>query len=179
MNSSITERPEYIYMRITTILGLIKPLAALPALLALGACDLQMSTVGGTTAVQDISSIKVALDTADVAVQKQTVLTIIGTGYGTISAQPARNINQKRLMAIRVARLDAMRELTEQVYGLRINSRTTVIDAVLQNDTTRASVDGTVRGARTLRINPVGSDTYEVVLELDRDMVARILKAVR
>jgi hypothetical protein len=72
-----------------------------------------------------------------------------------------------------------MRELTEQVYGLRINSRTTVIDAVLQNDTTRASVDGTVRGARTLRINPVGSDTYEVVLELDRDMVARILKAVR
>jgi hypothetical protein len=166
-------------MRLTTISGLIKPWAALSVLLAVGGCNLQMSANGGTAAVQDIPSIKVALDAADVAVQKQIVPTIIGTGYGTISAQPARNINQKRLMAIRVARLDAMRELTEQIYGLGINSRTTVIDAVLQSDTTRASVDGVIRGSRTLRINPVGNDTYEVVMELDRDMVARILKAVR
>jgi len=166
-------------MRLTTILGLMKSLAALSVLLAVGGCNLQMSANGGTAAVQDISSIKVALDAADVAVQQKIVPAIIGTGYGTISAQPARNINQKRLMAIRVARLDAMRELTEQIYGLSINSRTTVIDAVLQNDTTRASVDGVIRGARTLRINPVGSDTYEVVMELDRDMVGRILEAVR
>ncbi|WP_424178238.1 LPP20 family lipoprotein [Yoonia sp. TsM2_T14_4] len=82
-------------------------------------------------------------------------------------------------MAIRVARLDAMRDLTEQVHGLRLSAQTTVVDAVLQNDTTRASVDGTIRGARTVRINPVGRDTYEVVLELDRDMIARIMMAVR
>jgi hypothetical protein len=30
-----------------------------------------------------------------------------------------------------------------------------------------------------VRINPVGRDTYEVVLELDRDMIARIMMAVR
>jgi hypothetical protein len=82
-------------------------------------------------------------------------------------------------MAIRVARLDAMRDLTEQVHGMRVNSRTTVIDAVLQNDTTRTTVIGTIKGARTLRINPVGKDTYEVVMELDRDMIARIVKAAR
>ena len=82
-------------------------------------------------------------------------------------------------MAIRVARLDAMRELTEQVHGLSLSGQTTVVDAVLQNDTTRATVQGTIRGARTVRINPVGSDTYEVVLELDRDMIARIMQAVR
>jgi hypothetical protein len=179
MITSTMERSEYIYMRITTILGLIKPLAALSALLVVGACNMPVPPNSGAAAVQDISSIKAALDATDVAVQKQIVPTIIGTGYGTISAQPARNINQQRLLAIRVARLDAMRELTEQIYGLRIDSRTTVIDAVLQSDTTRAAVSGTIRGARTLRINPVGSDTYEVVLELDRDMVARILQAVR
>ena len=82
-------------------------------------------------------------------------------------------------MAIRGARLDAMRDLTEQVHGLQMSSRTTIIDTIVQNDTTRASVAGTIRGARTVRINPVGSDTYEVVLELDRDMIARIMKAVR
>ena len=62
---------------------------------------------------------------------------------------------------------------------MRLDTRTTVIDAVLQNDTTRTTVSGTIRGARTLRINPVGRDTYEVVMELDRDMIARIMKAAR
>ena len=54
-----------------------------------------------------------------------------------------------------------------------------MIDAIIQNDTLRATVEGTIRGARTVRINPVGSDTYEVVLELDRDMIAHIMKAAR
>ena len=82
-------------------------------------------------------------------------------------------------MAIRAARLEATRDLTEQIHGLKVNSRTTMIDAIIQNDTLRATVEGTIRGARTVRINPVGSDTYEVVLELDRDMIGHILKAAR
>jgi hypothetical protein len=82
-------------------------------------------------------------------------------------------------MAIRAARLEAMRDITEQVHGLRLNSQTTMIDSIVQNDTTRASVAGTIRGARTLRINPVGRDTYEVALELDRDMISRIIAAAR
>ena len=130
-------------------------------------------------AVRDVVAVEAALDASDVAVTKQVVPAITGVGYATISVQPARNANQKRLMAIRAARLDAMRDLTEQVHGLQMSSRTTVIDTIVQNDTTRASVAGTIRGARTVRINPVGSDTYEVVLELDRDMIARIMKALR
>lgn len=129
--------------------------------------------------VRDAVSIEKALNKPILPVAKQVLPSIKGTGYATISAQPAKNINQRRLMAIRVARLDAMRDLTEQVHGMRVNSRTTVIDAVLQNDTTRTTVIGTIKGARTLRINPVGKDTYEVVMELDRDMIARIVKAAR
>ena len=82
-------------------------------------------------------------------------------------------------MAIRAARLEAMRNLTEQVHGLKINSRTTIIDAIVQNDSLRATVDGTILGARTVRINPVGSDTYEVVLELDQALISTIMKAAR
>ena len=33
------------------------------------------------------------------------------------------------------------------------------------NDTFRGIVSGTIRGARTVRINPNGGDTYEVVLK--------------
>ena len=109
----------------------------------------------------------------------KVVPTITGKVYGSISSQPAKSSNQRRLMAIRAARLEAMRDLTEQVHGLKINSRTTIIDAIVQNDSLRATVEGTILGARTVRINPVGSDTYEVVLELDQALIATIMKAAR
>lgn len=82
-------------------------------------------------------------------------------------------------MAIRAARLSAYRDLTEQIHGMKISAQTTVIDAVVQNDSLRGQVKGVVRGARTVRINPMGSDTYEVVLEIDRDSIRRILSAAR
>lgn len=170
-------------MRDFALTDLIKTCAAFTIVLALGACNMNgltsSSAAGISPSAQQVVAIKNALEATDAAVAQQTVPPIIGTGYATISAQPAHNVNQKRLMAIRVARLDAMRDITEQVHGLRLSSQTTVIDAILQNDTTRAAVDGTIRGARTVRINPVGRDTYEVVLELDRDMIERLLLAVR
>ena len=82
-------------------------------------------------------------------------------------------------MAIRSARMAAMRDLAEQIHGLRVDSSTTVIDLVVQNDTFRGVVNGTIRGARTVRINPTGSDTYEVVLEIDRETIGYLLKTAR
>ena len=107
------------------------------------------------------------------------VSSISGMGYAVISIQPAKRADQKRLMAIRAARLEATRDLTEKIHRLKVNSRTKMIDAIIQNEALRATVEGVVRGARTVRINPVGSDTYEVVLELDQDMIAHIMKAAR
>jgi hypothetical protein len=131
-------------------------------------------------ATNDVKQIEAALNvTGASAAAAAQVPTISGMGYAVISSQPSKNVNQKRLMAIRAARLEATRDLTEQIHGLKVNSRTTMIDAIIQNDTLRATVEGTIRGARTVRINPVGSDTYEVVLELDRDMIAHIMKAAR
>ena len=46
---------------------------------------------------------------------------------------------------------------------------------MVQNDTFRGVVSGTIRGARTVRINPTGSDTYEIVLEIDRDMISYLI----
>ncbi len=86
---------------------------------------------------------------------------------------------QKRLMAIRSARMAAMRDLAEQIHGLQVDSSTTVIDLMVQNDTFRGVVSGTIRGARTVRINPTGSDTYEVVLEIDREMIGYLLSTAR
>ena len=102
--------------------------------------------------------------------------TLTATGYAVVPTQPGQNVEQKRLMAIRAARMSAMRELAEQIHGLKVDSNTTVIDLMVQNDTFRGIVSGIIRGARTVRINPTGSDTYETVLEIDQDMVAYLFR---
>ena len=105
--------------------------------------------------------------------------TLTATGYAVVSTQPGQNVEQKRLMAIRAARMAAMRELAEQIHGLKIDSSTTVIDLVTQNDTFRTMVQGTIRGAKTVRINPTGDDTYETVLEIDREIMLLLLREAR
>ena len=63
----------------------------------------------------------------------------------------------------------AMRDLAEQIHGLKVEGNTTAIDLMVQNDTFRGIVSGTIRGARTVRINPTGSDTHYEVLLLEID----------
>ena len=113
----------------------------------------------------------------DSSVEKIPTLTAVG--YAVISSQPGRSQAQKRLMAIRSARMSAMRELAEQIHGIQVDSNTTVIDLMVQNDTFRAVVKGVIRGAKTVRINPTGVDTYETVLEIDKDMMLMMLRNAR
>ena len=123
---------------------------------------------------QSVVTIKDVLD-ADT----NEIPTLTAIGYAVTSSQPGRSQAQKRLMAIRSARMAAMRDLAEQIHGLQVDSSTTVIDLMVQNDTFRGVVSGTIRGARTVRINPTGSETYEVVLEIDREMIGYLLKTAR
>ncbi|MGB1095852.1 MAG: LPP20 family lipoprotein [Paracoccaceae bacterium] len=155
---------------------------------SLGGCQIgnfDFGSLGGSstasTQSDDVETIRSAVQaTAAISQPKVKVVpTITGMGYASISSQPAKSVNQRRLMAIRAARLEAMRNLTEQVHGIKVNSRTTIIDAIVQNDSLRATVDGLIVGAKTVRINPVGTDTYEVVLELDQALINTIMKAAR
>jgi hypothetical protein len=99
---------------------------------------------------------------------------IQSTGYAVISIQPHSLPAQQRLLAIRAARLDAYRGLAEQVYGQFLDGATTIADAVLRSDRVRARVEGIIHGAEVVGINPVGQDTYELTLSLDRDVVREL-----
>ena len=123
---------------------------------------------------QSIINLKDVLDASTA-----NIPTLTAVGYAVTSSQPGRSESQKRLMAIRSARMAAMRDLAEQIHGLQVDSNTTVIDLVVQNDTFRGVVAGTIRGARTVRINPTGADTYEVVLEIDRETIGYLLQTAR
>ena len=109
----------------------------------------------------------------------ENIPTLTAVGYAVVSSQPGQSESQRRLMAIRSARMAAMRDLAEQIHGLQVDSSTTVIDLMVQNDTFRGIVSGTIRGARTVRINPTGADTYEIVLEIDREMINYLINSGR
>jgi hypothetical protein len=103
--------------------------------------------------------------------------TITATGYAVIAIQNHRNPAQQRLLAIRASKLDAYRSLTEQVYGQYLDATTTVADMTVLNDTFKARVEGVIHGATVVSITPVGDDTYETTLSLDRAVV-RDLRAL-
>jgi hypothetical protein len=102
--------------------------------------------------------------------QKRETLT--ATGYAVISIQNHRNPAQQRLLAIRASKLDAYRALTEQVYGQQLDASTTVADMTVMSDTFRARVEGVIYGAVLVSITPVGDDTYETTMSLDRNVVS-------
>ncbi len=151
------------------------------ATLAVSACQTLSSSAANTATPAPAASASAQL----AAVQEvfdasaEQVPTLTAVGYAVVSSQPGRSDSQKRLMAIRSARMAAMRDLAEQIHGLQVDSSTTVIDLMVQNDTFRGVVSGTIRGARTVRINPTGSDTYEIVLEIDRDMISYLIGTAR
>jgi len=97
--------------------------------------------------------------------------TIMATGYAVIGMQNSKNVPQQRLLAIRAAKIDAYRGLAEQVYGLFIDSNTTMSDMTVMSDTFRTKVEGVIYGATLTSINPINNDTYEVVLTLDRNAI--------
>lgn len=83
-------------------------------------------------------------------------------------APPARAVNpaQVRLMTERAAKVDAMRNLLEQAYGVTISSRTTVRDFVTQNDNIRARVDAFIRGAKVIDTRYLEDGGVEVEMEI-------------
>jgi hypothetical protein len=74
-------------------------------------------------------------------------------------------------MAIKASKLDAYRELTEQVYGQKVDSNQSLANLVMQDTRLDSSVQGVIRGAKVVKSYPVGDDTYATELELDFKLV--------
>ena len=94
-------------------------------------------------------------------------------GYATVSIQPGRTAAQKQLMAIRSAKLAAMRELAEKIYGANVSGQSSAMEGRIVNDVSRSDVEGLIRSARIVRIQPVRNDVYEAELEIEfKEVVA-------
>lgn len=155
---------------------------------SLTACGIQMPSSGlvnsNSQYTEDQNTAAVSVIEVQKAVERLPVKvveipTITGVGFSAVSIQPGKNLNQKRILAIKAARLDALRQLTEQIHGIQLAGSTKIAEAIVQSDTLRADIQGVILGARTVKIDPSSSDTYEVVVEIDRPLIDEIVSAYR
>lgn len=96
--------------------------------------------------------------------------TLRSIGYAPISSQPGDNDQIRNVMAMRASKLDAYRELAEQVYGYQIQGQSSMKNLVTDDDKTRSRVEGVIRGAKVIKSYAIG-DTYATELELDMELV--------
>jgi hypothetical protein len=125
----------------------------------------------GCTANDGSSSTKPDEAKAVAAAPVKERVRISAVGYGTESLYEAYTPGQRRLMAIRASKLDALRSLAEQINGIKIEGNTTVGAMAIKSDSFRARVNALVRGGRVVSVTPMADNNYETVVEVfvDRD----------
>ena len=103
------------------------------------------------------------------------IVTLNATGYGAVSNATCPGqcdriaTAQRKLLAMRAARLDAYRAMAEQVYGLRIEGGSTVGSLALKDDGFKVYIDAFIRGARVTNVAQRDDGTFEATVEMDFD----------
>lgn len=92
--------------------------------------------------------------------------TFTSVGYAPIAAQTGDTFNLQMLNAIKASKLEAYKELAEQIYGVLLTAENNVKGARIKGDVIDSQVKGLVRGARVLRSYHEG-DVYITELELN------------
>lgn len=83
---------------------------------------------------------------------------LTGVGFAAVSIQPGATLTARRQMAVRAARLDALRDLAAQTHGVAL--------CTTDAGATTARTAGLLRGVRTREIDAAGPDTFRVILEM-------------
>lgn len=96
-------------------------------------------------------------------------------GYAPINSQPGDSKEIKSIMAMKASKLEAYRELAEQVYGRQVKGSSNLSNMIATDDKLRAKVQGVIRGAKIVKSYPVGN-TYATELELDMKLVQSLYK---
>ena len=84
----------------------------------------------------------------------------------------ARAMPQGRLMAVRAARIDALRRLGERINGLMITSETSVRDFVAESDEIRTRMRTFIQGAKEVGIR---YHADELIVEVEMEVTVREL----
>lgn len=103
--------------------------------------------------------------------------TLEAMGYALIDVQPGLTKDERMLQALRASKLDAYRELTEQLYGQMIAGKTQLTDMMQDHSGLESQVKGVVRGARVIRSYAQGN-IYITELHLDTKHLYQLYQVI-
>lgn len=106
---------------------------------------------------------KVRTDAVNIPSWAETTLTVIGIGAPPAEAE---NEAQAKLLACNAARMDAYRQLLEEIKGVQIDARTTVNDLVTRNDVVRTHSEGFVKNAKIVKQEEADDGACQVTMQL-------------
>ncbi len=101
-----------------------------------------------------------------IAVIKQEPIVVTATGYAAMMTSKRLTKSQARIMTLRSSMLDAYRNLSERVYGLKIDGSSSLSNMVMQNDELRTYVDAYLVGAKVVSQREHEDGTFETVVEM-------------
>jgi hypothetical protein len=101
-----------------------------------------------------------------IAVIKQEPIVVTATGYAAMMTSKRLSKSQARIMTLRSSMLDAYRNLSERVYGLKIDGSSSLSNMVMQNDELRTYVDAYLVGAKVVSQREHEDGTFETVVEM-------------
>lgn len=83
-------------------------------------------------------------------IQVFTERMIVVRGQGVAPADRPLSAGQKEILALRAAKVVALRELAEILSGVRVSGETCIQDAAAHSDEIKASVNGLIKGAEVV-----------------------------
>ena len=96
-----------------------------------------------------------------------------GLGFEPVGSN--MNPAVKELSAKRAAQLVALRNLAEQVYGLKVEGETTVKESMTRSDEVRTSVNAFIQGAKVISQKKLPDGSYEVQVEIDIESLKKAI----
>lgn len=103
---------------------------------------------------------------------KQAIAPISLAEYGKLYGPKARVTTE------RAAEVDALRKMAEKIYGVVIDSNTTVENFAVKNDTIRQTVTGVVQGAEKVETTYYSDGSCKVVMVMNAALIPKQLSPV-
>lgn len=125
------------------------------------------NTIGSGTSNDYVQQQNGALNANNtIAVIKQEPIIVTATGYAAMMTNKRLTKSQARIMTLRSSMLDAYRNLSERVYGLKIDGSSSLSNMVMQNDELRTYVDAYLVGAKVVSQREHEDGTFETIVEM-------------
>lgn len=93
-------------------------------------------------------------------------IVVNATGYSAPISNSKLSASQSRLLSLRGSKLDAYRNLSERVYGLKIDGTSSLSNMMMLNDELRTYVDAYLVGAKVVSQRELEDGSFETVVEM-------------